>query len=144
MKTLISKLCVLSLIALSSPATHAIVGLDGEDPMMRCAPEVKSNMVSVVEKTVEEKLQKESFKDADGLRDFHAKTSKLKNSDQKLGAYMGVVGVNAKDPNQVAEFLGARDHSPYHDKAEQSLGLNSQQADELVKDLSAKMRSLIR
>ena len=79
------------------------------------------------------------FADAQVLRDSLLAIQKQTDMEARIASYAALVGVNASDPAQLAEFVGARDLSPYVEHARTQLQLSPAQADTLVETLNENL-----
>ena len=109
----------------------------GGPTAIRCSPEVKENTVTIAQQVLTEVAQSKEFETATQFQEFVQKTSELSNADEKLNAYLAIVGVDSKDADAVAQFIGARERAPYVANVEKNVGLTSSQADILVQKFSA-------
>jgi|GEM_PF-2454904 len=104
-----------------------------------CSPEVKKKNVSVLEGTVNQLLATEEFADAVLLSDTIKVIQSEKLLEAQIAAYCALVGVDARVPAEIAEFIGARDLAPYAARAQKNLKLSAAQANALVEALSQNL-----
>lgn len=104
-----------------------------------CSPEVKQKNVSVLQSTVSNLLATPQFADAIVLKDTIKVIQSEKLLEAQIAAYCALVGVDARVPAEIAEFIGARDLAPYAARAQKNLELSSEQANALVEALSKNL-----
>jgi|GEM_PF-6804664 len=104
-----------------------------------CSPEVKQKNVNVIETTVTSLLASASFADAKLLADTIVTIRSQQEIEARIAAYCALIGVDARVPSEIAEFVGARDLSPYITRAKENLELSEEQATLLVNSLSQNL-----
>lgn len=110
-----------------------------EEVEVNCSPEVKQKNVGILENTVNGLLVTPQFKDAKLLRSTVGSIQAKGNIEARIASYTALVGVDSSNPSEVAEFIGARDLSPYVSVASQKLQLSNEQAEVLVNTLSENL-----
>ena len=106
---------------------------------VNCSPEVKQKNVGILENTVNGLIVTPQFKDATVLRDTVVSIQSQGDIESRIAAYTDLVGVDSSNPSEVAEFVGARDLSPYVDVASKKLQLSNEQAETLVNTLNENL-----
>jgi len=106
---------------------------------VNCSPEVKQKNVAILESTVNGLMATPAFSDASQFRDAIASIQSQGDLEARIAAYCNLVGVDATNPSEIAEFVGARDLAPYVENARVKLSLTHEQADVLVRTLSENL-----
>ena len=104
-----------------------------------CSPEVKQKNVNVLEGTVNELLVNPQFGAAPVLKEALQVINSQKELEARIASYLALVGVDAREPSEIAEFIGARDLAPYVARAQDNLSLTAEQANTLVNALSKNL-----
>ncbi len=104
-----------------------------------CSPDVVEKNFDILETTVDDIAALPSFQNANDFQTrlvaIHAET----DLEKRISAYTALVGVNANDPIEVAEFLGAREQSLYIQRAQKILNINADQATVLVNAITENL-----
>ena len=104
-----------------------------------CSPEVVEKNINILESTVNGLASSKEFANAQDFQKVIAEIQAEKNVSKLISSYCALVGVDANDPKQVVEFLGAREHNAYVAHAQRTLNLNAQQANLLVETISENL-----
>jgi hypothetical protein len=111
---------------------------DGYYTEASCSPEVKQKNVVAVENELTRVMNSPKFRDATVLRSTVNEIKSSRGVDNKINAYLDLVGVDSKKPRDVAEFVGSRgnDRERFIQRAQTRLKLSGEQADILVDRVS--------
>lgn len=97
-----------------------------------CAPHVGNN-VAALQQVLDE------FKDSEELKNqaqFQRQIATFKSlpTTEKIQMYLGWVGINENDRNQVLAYAGAEEYSAYHGAIQKSLGLDHSIAERFARE----------
>jgi hypothetical protein len=105
-----------------------------------CAPEVAEGNLKATERVLTELTAKPELAGAAKFSEFVQKVKKLNQPKEKFVAYMKLVQLDQASVDQIANFLGARDLTPYAAKLEIELGLSAAQSQMVVESLVKALR----
>ncbi len=109
-------------------------------PIVACAPEVKEGNVAAIERVTAQLLSTPDFAQATTAREELKTIQTLTDADVKIARYFKLVGVDAQNTTQVAEFLGAREiQGPWISSIKHNLQLSQTQAETLVLAIRAEL-----
>lgn len=116
-------------------------------PLFRthCAPSAVEGNIDRTDRVLKQLAHSPQFNDAKKFRSAVAKISAEPDINRKISQYLAMVGIDASNQSQVAEFLGARrPHSQWLVSLEENAGLTPRQADQVVLKLSEALRGGLR
>ena len=144
MKIRTSKIVTLGVyIGLIGAPITALASVSCPDLRQCCSPEVRQNSVAVMQKVMADAAADPEFSGAHTFAEFVRSTAAMGTTDQKINAYFSVVGIDSRIPEELVQFLGARNFATYIQAAEATLHLNQRQADLLVSRLRLALIGLM-
>lgn len=110
-----------------------------------CAPEVVQGNVVKTDRVLKSLAASSEFAQARDFRNAVATISNIRDTERKVSEYFAMLGIDASDNAQIAEFLGARrPSSQWLVSLERNVNLTPRQADRVVEELSSALRGGLR
>lgn len=106
-----------------------------------CSPDMVAGNIQKTDQVLRRLAASEEFRHSVKFRQAVSEISQMRNIDHKLNAYFSMLGIDARDNGQLAEFLGARrPRSEWLVSLERQAELSPRQADTLVRELSRALK----
>ena len=106
-----------------------------------CAPEVVEGNIAATDRTLKTVIAEPAFANATEFKTEVNRIAAIPNTNDKLGEYFGMIGIDSNNKDAVAEFVGARDvNGRWTDALQHNVGLNADQASTVAAQLQTALR----
>lgn len=108
---------------------------------VECAPEVVDGNVKATDRILANLAKSQDFAGAKTFKSQISKIAGLKKSGEKANQYLALAGIDARNSEEVVEFVGARSvKAQWLNSLEKNSGLSAKQAETVATQLQNALR----